>query len=386
MYLIFNMNEISSRRFVFLFFFLYSFTFGMIFPRIGDLQIQMGVGESYLGLSLSGLPIGVQIALLLSDKILSTLNFNLAVSLSISILGFFLFMTSFSFEPVSFFIFLLFAGFAVGIVEVAVNIEADRVEYKIKKRIMNRSHSFWSLGFFSSGLLGAIFSQLKISPMHHFLFCFVLGVLLVCYFSKKYIVAPSRPTLNKKPSLFVVPSKKVLTLVFFTLSAMLIEGASIDWSVIFMRDIFNTTPFINGMALFLGAASQFVVRFYADNIVDKFGNKNVARLSITSMFIGLTFVSFSGSPYLALFGFFIMGGGTAVLFPLAVSAAAKFTDKTAAANVASLAQISFVVFLIGPPFLGYIAENYGIRISFLVCFPLLFLSWGYISSLDKRSN
>ena len=380
------MNKTSSRRSVFLFFFLYSFTFGMIFPRIGDLQIQMNIGESYLGLALAGLPIGVQIALLLADKILSILNFNSAVSLSISLLGFFLFLASFSLEPWSFFIFLLLAGFAVGIVEVAVNIEADRVEYKFKKRIMNRSHSFWSLGFVCAGLLGAIFSQLKISPMNHFLFCFVLGVLLVCYFSKKYIAVPSRPTLNMKPSIFVFPSKKVLALVFFTLSAMLIEGASIDWSVIFMRNIFSTTPFINGMALFLGAAAQFLVRFYADNIVEKFGSKNVARLSIIAMFIGLTFVSFSSSPYLALFGFFIMGGGTAVLFPLAVSSAAKFTDKTAAANVASLAQISFVVFLIGPPFLGYIAENYGIRISFMVCFPLLFLSWGYISSLDKRSN
>ena len=129
------MNKTSSRRFVFLFFFLYSFTFGMIFPRIGDLQLQMGIGESILGLALSGLPIGVQIALLLADKTLSILNFNLAVSLSISILGFFLLMASFSLEPWSFFVFLLFAGFAVGIVEVAVNIEADRVEYKIKKRI-----------------------------------------------------------------------------------------------------------------------------------------------------------------------------------------------------------------------------------------------------------
>ena len=380
------MNKTSSRRFVFLFFFLYSFTFGMIFPRIGDLQLQMGIGESILGLALSGLPIGVQIALLLADKILSILNFNLAVSLSISILGFFLLMASFSLEPWSFFVFLLFAGFAVGIVEVAVNIEADRVEYKIKKRIMNRSHSFWSLGFFSAGLVGAIFSQLKISPTLHFLFCFILGVLFVFYFSNKYNFAPIRPTINAKPSLFVVPSKKVLALVFFTLSAMLIEGAGIDWSVIFMRDIFNTPPFLNGTALFLGAGSQFLVRFYADNIVEKFGSKNVARLSIIAMFIGLTFVSFSNSPYLALFGFFIMGGGTAVLFPLAVSAAAKLTDKTAAANVASLAQISFVVFLIGPPFLGYIAEHYGIKISFMVCFPLLFVSWRFISSLDKKRN
>ena len=48
---------------------------------------------------------------------------------------------------------------------------------------------------------------------------------------------------------------------------MLIEGAGIDWSVIFMRDIFNTPPFINGMALFLGAAGQFIVRFNADNVL-----------------------------------------------------------------------------------------------------------------------
>ena len=75
------MNKIYSSRYVYLFFFLYSFTFGMIFPRIGDLQIQMGIGESYLGLALSGLPIGVQIALLFADKILSLFNFRIAVSI-----------------------------------------------------------------------------------------------------------------------------------------------------------------------------------------------------------------------------------------------------------------------------------------------------------------
>ena len=380
------MNKIYSSLYVYLFFFLYSFTFGMIFPRIGDLQIQMGIGESYLGLALSGLPIGVQIALLFADKILSLFNFRIAVSMSITILGFFLFLASFSNEPWSFFIFLLFAGFAVGIVEVAVNIEADRVEFKIRKKIMNRSHSFWSLGFFSAGLLGAIFSQLNVTPTLHFLFCFVLALLLVFHFTKKYEVAPTRPTLNEKPSLFVIPSNKIMALVFFTLSAMLIEGAGIDWSVIFMRDIFNTPPFINGMALFLGAAGQFIVRFNADNVVERFGSKKVAKLSISVMFIGLIFVSFSNFPYLVLFGFFLMGGGTAVLFPLAVSAAAQFSDKTAAANVASLAQISFIVFLIGPPFLGYIAETYGIRISFMICFPLLFLSWVFISSIDKKND
>ena len=127
-------------------------------------------------------------------------------------------------------------------------------------------------------------------------------------------MAPVRPTLNEKPSLFVIPSKKIMALVFFTLSAMLIEGAGIDWSVIFMRDIFSTL-LINGMALFLGAAGQFIVRFNADNVVERIGSKNVAKLSISVMFLGLIFVSFSNFSYLVLFDF-LMGGGTALGFLL----------------------------------------------------------------------
>ena len=38
-----------------------------------------------------------------------------------------------------------------------------------------------------------------------------------------------------------------------------------------------------------------------------------------------------------------------MIFPLAMSAAAQLTDRAAQTNVASLAQISFVAFLLGPP-------------------------------------
>jgi hypothetical protein len=63
-------------------------------------------------------------------------------------------------------------------------------------------------------------------------------------------------------------------------------------------------------------------------------------------------------------GFALIGAGTSVIFPLAMSAAAQLTDRPAPTNVASLAQISFVAFLLGPPLLGYIAERFGIRWSF----------------------
>ena len=374
------------QRKVFLFFFLYSFSFGALFPRIGDLQIQMDIEEGALGLALVGLPLGVQLALLFADKILAALGFRLAVCLGVPIIGVSLVLASLAMEPLLFFFALFLGGLAVGIVEVAVNIEADRIEYKIGKKIMNRSHSFWSLGFFSAGLLGAVFSQIEITPTWHLMLSFFISSILVILLAGHYEEVETRPNPNSKTIIFVIPSKGILTLVFLTLSAMLIEGAGIDWSVIFMRDIFGTTAFFNGTALFLGALAQFFVRFFADSFVEKLGPVRVARVSILAMFSGLTIVCSTFNPYLALLGFTLMGAGTAVLFPLAVSAAAQKSDRSASANVASLSQLSFVVFLLAPPFLGFVAENFGIRISFAVAFPLLFLSWICVSSLVSSNG
>ena len=87
----------------------------------------------------------------------------------------------------------------------------------------------------------------------------------------------------------------------------------------------------------------------------------VARILLGVLGAGVLIVFFAPSGWLALVGFAMMGVGTSVIFPLAMSAAAQLTDRPAPAKVASLAQVSFVAFLLGPPLLGYIAEYFGIR-------------------------
>ncbi len=108
---------------------------------------------------------------------------------------------------------------------------------------------------------------------------------------------------------------------------------------------------------------QFMVRFFADSYVENYSAEKVSRLSILSMSMGVILVSLASVPAMALVGFALMGAGNAVLFPLAMSAAAQRTDRPAAVNVASLAQISFLAFLLAPPLLGFIAEKFGIRFS-----------------------
>ena len=372
------------QRNIYFSFFIYSFCLGVFFPRIGDLQNQMGIGETTLGLTLLGPAIGVQISLLFADKIFSLLGFRLVMCLGVPILGLALVCSSLTFKPFIFFISLMLGGFAIGILEVAVNLEADRIEYKISKKIMNRSHSFWSLGFFCSGLTGALFSQMKVSPFVNFSLSLFLGTFLTILFCSKYIPADERPNSSVNNSLFVKPTKAVLALVVLTLSPMLLESASIDWSVIYMRDIFFTPPFINGLAIVMVALTQFSVRYYADQYVEIYGSEIVSKISVVAMLIGVVSVCFSNSPYLSLVGFVFIGGGSAVIFPLAMSAAAQKTDRSAAINVASLAQISFLVFLLAPPVLGFIAENFGIRISFGIGLPLVIVSWFFISSLKSK--
>ena len=133
---------------------------------------------------------------------------------------------------------------------------------------MNRSHSFWSLGFFCSGLTGALFSQMQISPFINFSLSLIFGTALTILFCIKYKPAEMRPNLNSNNSLFVIPTRAVMGLIILTLSPMLLESASIDWSVIYMRDVFSTPPFLNGMAIVMVALTQFSIRYYADQFVE----------------------------------------------------------------------------------------------------------------------
>ena len=372
---------------VFVSFFLYAFSLGTLFPRLGDLQNQMDIDKATLGFALIGLPLGVQITLLFADRIVRRFNFRLILMLGIPLLSISQCFAALSQGPFMFAGILILGGVSIAVIEVAVNLEADRVEAQSGQRIMNRSHAYWSFGFFGAGIAGAGFSQLGISPFLHFALVTVfVSTLTILLFVKYNAAKPRRQSVVVKNKSFVWPSKGIFLLVFFSLSAMLVEGASIDWSVIFMRDIFNTVPIVSGLALALAAIAQGFIRYFADQFVDKYGPERVSLYSLIAMVLGVGCVVFSFDPMIALLGFLLMGGGSAVIFPLAMSAAAQRTDKTPEENVASLAQFVFVIFLLAPPILGFVGEHAGLRWSFALCFPLLIISFFTIHSLNVQKD
>ena len=364
----------NPHQIVFVGFFIYAFSLGAMFPRLDDIQSSLEIDKAELGLLLLCIPLGLQVTLLFADRLVRAISLKNVICLGIPSICFTQF-AAVAVNQIAFFaFFLIICGAFVAVVEVAINLEADRVEHALGSRIMNRSHAFWSIGFFSAAVVGALFSQFKVMLEIHFLLVCGIAFLISKIIFEDYIVASPRHTNVTKIKKFSLPTGPIFVMVLFTMSAMLVEGASIDWSVIFMREIHSASPFISGFSLAMAAFSQALVRFFGDNLLNKFGPILISVASLFFMFLGIFLVVLSNSSILAILGFLFMGAGSAVIFPMAISIAASRSDRPAETNVASLTQFAFGMFLLGPPILGFVGEAYSLRWSFSLCIPLLILS------------
>jgi MFS family permease len=150
-----------------------------------------------------------------------------------------------------------------------------------------------------------------------------------------------------------------------------VEGAGVDWSAIYMRDVFSVEPFIGGLSVTLFSLAIAIGRLSMDRVIDRFGPQAVGRTLLLVATLGVVMVASAPHPLVALLGFMLAGIGCSSVYPLAISAAARRTDRPSAVNVAALSQMTFVVFFAGPPLLGFLAEHFGIRTSYWVIVPVL---------------
>jgi MFS family permease len=378
---------LSAAQRVYAAFFLYAFALGGLYPRMAEIQQAMGVAEGALGMGLVGTASGTLISLTFGGPLIlrigaaKTLWFGLpCVAISYAI-------ASFAAHPLGLFLSLVPAGICIGALEQVINLEADRVEFALGRRIMNRAHAFWSIGFACAGLLGALAAQWGMTPQQHLVGMVFLTTLLVALLLGQFVPSVVRPQAHASDAAATVklalPTPAIMMLVAATFSVMLMEGAGIDWSAIYMRDVFSSSPFVCGLAVATGASAQAVTRFFADRFVERYQPVRVARFLILVLGVGVCAVVWASTPWTALLGMALMGVGTSAIFPLAMSAAAQRTDRPAAVNIAALAQTSFLIFLLGPPLLGWVAEYFGIRATFAVSLPFLLISFWAVKSLKN---
>jgi hypothetical protein len=81
-----------------------------------------------------------------------------------------------------------------------------------------------------------------------------------------------------------------------------------------------------------------------------------------------------------------VGLGLSVLVPLAFSAAGRSRDMPAGAAIAAVATMSYLGFLIGPPTIGLVAEQVGLRGALMMLLGLLAAVVVLARAVDDRPS
>jgi MFS family permease len=368
-------------------FFLFSSITGAFFSRLPDIQLALHVNEAELGLTLIGSAIGSLITLTFGAPVIAWLGARRAAYLTVlGSTACYVSVAFMNYAPLAF-VALLIGGMLVGGLEVNLNVQIGRLEALTGRSLMSRAHGFWSLGFFFTSLVSAAIRQLAIPAPLHLGGMFVLVVIGAFYYISGITDAPKAPTeTHDKQPLIAFPTLALLPLCLIGIAAFLVEGAGVDWSAIYMRDVFQAPPFVGGLGLTLFTLFMSIMRIYAGPFVDRFSPRAVVTVLLGVCVAGLFAVWLAPHPYVALVGFGLLGGGASAVYPLVVSAAAQRTDRPSAINIAAIGQITFVIFFLAPPILGFIAHTVGIRWSYVVCLPLVIGSMFAVKSLPARPS
>jgi MFS family permease len=380
--------KLAAHHRIYVCFFLFAVGLGAMLARMPDLQVALRVDKSELGLTLIGMAIGALISLTVSSRLIEHLGPR--ITAFVTVIG-----TSICYALVPWmpgalgvFAILFVAGLLAGALEINLNVELGRIEAQSGRSVMNRAHGCWSVGFFVTALCASFIRQWGVSMQLHLglALLIVLTVGAATIHGLQATPADPRHSVDETPPTFAVPTLGLLPLCLIGVAAFLVEGAGIDWSAIYMRDVFQSEPFVGGLGLTLFTFFMALVRMVADPVVERFGSRAVAAALLVLSAVGIAAVGLSPHPAIALFGFALMGAGCSAVYPLAVSAAAQRDDRAPHVNVASLGQVTFIVFFFAPPLLGFVAENLGIRASYFICLPLVVGALFCVPALKGRKG
>jgi MFS family permease len=364
---------------------IFALTMGTLLSRLPDLQLRLGLTEGQLGLLLLTMSLGALCGLTFSSPLIARLGAR--TTSFVTVFGASIMYVLIPWVPSAVLVAPLFfiAGLFAGALEINVNVETDRHEAQLGFRIMNRAHGMWSLGFFVTMLVASTVRQAGISIEAHTIGALALAAVAGWFVFRGIETAPARPETHEgKPPLIAFPTVGLAALCLIGAAPLFVEGAGIDWSAIYMRDIFAVEPFVATSAVTLFSLFMAIARLSSDPIVDRFGPRAVAATMLLLAILGLVAVATAPNEYVALAGFALMGVGCSAVYPLAVSAAAQRTDRPASINVAALGQLTFVVFFVGPPLLGFVAQSVGIRNSYWAVVPLVLAALLVIRALSPK--
>ncbi|MFH8443963.1 MFS transporter [Streptomyces sp. NPDC018026] len=335
---------------------------GSFATRMPWIQDHAGVSAGQLGLALAFPALGASLAMPLAGRVSHRFGARAALRGLLALWTLALILPSLAPNLLILCLALFAYGAAAGMSDVAMNALGVEIENRLDKSIMSGLHGMWSAGALIGSAAGTLAAHLGTDARtHHLLAAAVLTVtgLVACTW-----VLDLQPAEDEDPPpRFALPPRSALLIGAVGFCAVFAEGASLDWSAVYLRDELETSAGLAAACTTGFTLTMALARLAGDKVVDRFGAVRTVRVSGVLATLGGLLVVVGGHPAVAMTGFALMGLGIAVVVPLCFAAAGRAGSNPSLA-IAGVATITYTSGLVAPSAIGGLAQATSLVVSF----------------------
>ncbi|HEX8346885.1 MAG TPA: MFS transporter [Actinoplanes sp.] len=356
-----------------------------VVPRYPQIKADLGVSNAVLGTALAGYSIGALLAGLLAGAAIRRSGSARVAAFGIVLTTIVTLAIPVAPHWIAFGAVLLVVGALDAVVDVAQNAHGLRVQRLYGRSILNSLHGVWSIGAVLGGLMGSAAAGLGI-PLAIHLSVSAVTWSLVALIAYRFLLpgpedaertaeaedlaaadghAGAPPAHHGGWRAFRGPAVRMLA----ALSALaafgaLVEDAGASWGALYRTDL-QAGAATAGLAVVVFQGAMTIGRLAGDRIVDRFGQRTVARAGAALAAIGMGAALAVPTVGTALAGFALAGLGFATLVPAAMHAADELPGLPPGTGLTIVSWLLRVGFLLSPPVVGFVADLTSLRVGLL---------------------
>ena len=340
--------------------------YGLLASRMPFIKEQVGATEGDVGFLLFIWGLMAAVGLAAAPAIAKKLSIKTILISALTILSLALSAASFAPNVPVVIVILVPFGFAMGILDVTMNIQGVAIEREYLKPTLGILHASYSLGGVMGSLLGSLFAALGLSPKPNFIIPAIL-LLLASIFAKNFLITPKDEKREeaKKEKMHVF-SWLLLGCGLFSFIAYVAEGVCGDWGSLFL--VHERAAPESSAALSYGtvAGMCFLSRLVSDQLKSILGVFRFALICALVFLAGASLIFFSTNWLVALMGFAIAGIGLGPFVPTLFSFAGHLPGLNPKTTIATISFTGYVGLLLCPPIFGFLAHHWNYEAIYLV--------------------
>jgi MFS family permease len=346
---------------------------GTLGPRIPDLKARAGASAGDLGIALMGLAAGLFAGTRLAGPPLHRFGSRPVIRAGLPVMGAALVLigTARSVPVLA----LAFAGlgFCGGLLDVAMNTSAVAVERGYGRPLMSSIHATWSVGMLVGSALGTGAAALGVSPWLHFAVVAAALALSTAWTQAGLLGADEErmPVQEEGFDTSITASDlatpvAVLLLGLVAFGSFLAEGASADWSAVYLRDGLGASAGVAGAAFVAYSAGMTLSRFVADRLTGRLGPVAVVRAAGIGAAVALAGGLAVHRPVAAIAMFAVVGAALGPVVPITFSAAGNTPVGARSSALGWAVTLGYLGTTVGPVAIGFTAQLLDLRVALLI--------------------